>query len=120
MKIRLVVTDVNAHPTDRPRGCRYCQGAILHRHGTLKKPIKDHPSTEVHRYKCLSCERTFHHYSVGVSRKDQSRRTVVLAALMYALRPDSQASYGGLEDEDAHPAVVVERLGQDKPTPGAS
>ncbi len=87
MKIRLVLTDVNVHPTDRPRGCRYCQGAILHRHGTLKKPIKDHRSTEVevHRYKCLSCERTFRHYPVGVSRKDQSRRTVVLAALMYAL-----------------------------------
>jgi transposase-like protein len=39
----------------------------------------------VHRYKCLSCERTFRHYPAEVSRKDQSRRTVVLAALMYAL-----------------------------------
>lgn len=89
MKIRLLLTDVNAHPTDRPRGCRYCQGAILHRHGTLKKPIRDHRGTheevEVHRYKCLSCKRTFRHYPVGVSSKDQSERTVVLAALMYAL-----------------------------------
>jgi hypothetical protein len=40
MKIRLLVPDVNAFPTDRPRSCRYyCKGAILHRHATVKKPI---------------------------------------------------------------------------------
>lgn len=87
MKIRLVIPDVNASPTDRPRSCPYCEGVILHRHGALEKPIKDHRSerVEVHRYKCLSCERTFRHYPSGVSGKDQSQRTVVLAALMYAL-----------------------------------
>jgi transposase-like protein len=59
----------------------------LHRHGTVSKPIKDHQATEVevHRYKCCSCVRTFRHYPSGVSKKDQSRRTVVLAALMYGL-----------------------------------
>ena len=87
MKIRLVVPDVNAFPTDRPRSCRYCKGTILHRHGAVLKPIKDHRATEVaaHRYKCLSCAKTFRHYPSGVNEKDQSRRTVVLAALMYAL-----------------------------------
>jgi transposase-like protein len=87
MKIRLMIPDVNASPTDRPRSCPYCEGAILHRHATLRKPIKDHrcAEVEVHRYKCLSCERTFRHYPVGVSGKDQSHRTVALAALMYAL-----------------------------------
>jgi transposase-like protein len=88
MKIRLVVPDVNAFPTDRPRSCRYCGQPILHRHGTVSKPIKDHRATaevEVHRYKCVSCGRTFRHYPGGVNKKDQSQRTVVLAALMYAL-----------------------------------
>jgi transposase-like protein len=87
MKIRLVVPDVNAFPTDRPRSCRYCKGVILHRHATLKKPIKDHRVTQVeaHRYKCACCHRTFRHYPQGVTPKDQSLRTVVLAALMYAL-----------------------------------
>jgi transposase-like protein len=87
MKIRLVVADVNVHPIDRPRSCPYCKGATLQRHATVSKPIKDHRLTqvEVHRYKCLSCSRTFRHYPSGVSEKDQSRRTVVLAALMYAL-----------------------------------
>lgn len=59
----------------------------MHRHGTVSKPIKDHRLSEVivHRYKCLSCGRTFRHYPSGVTRKTQSRRTVVLAALMYGL-----------------------------------
>lgn len=61
MKIRLIVPDVNAFPTARSRSCRYCKVAILHHHGTLKKPIKDHRAkeVEVHRYKCVSCLRTF-------------------------------------------------------------
>ncbi len=59
----------------------------MHRHGAVPKPVKDHRATqvEVHRYKCCSCERTFRHYPSGASEKDQSQRTVVLAALMYAL-----------------------------------
>jgi transposase-like protein len=85
MKIRLVVPDVNAFPTDRPRHCRYCQGSYLHRHGTMCKPVCDHklPKVSVCRYKCLSCGRTFRHYPSGVIPKSQ--RTIVLAALMYAL-----------------------------------
>ena len=48
MKIRLVVVPgVNVYPTDRPRSCRYCEGAILQRHSTVSKPIKDHRATEV-------------------------------------------------------------------------
>ncbi len=39
----------------------------------------------VRRYKCLSCAKTFRHYPAGITSKDQSRRTVVLAALMYGL-----------------------------------
>ena len=59
----------------------------MHRHGTVSKPIKDHRAArvEAHRYRCVLCERTFRHYPGGVTAKDQSRRTVVLAALMYGL-----------------------------------
>jgi transposase-like protein len=59
----------------------------LHRHGSATKPLRDHASSEVevHRYKCAYCLRTFCHYPGGVSEKDQSQRTVVLAALMYGL-----------------------------------
>lgn len=40
---------------------------------------------EVHRYRCVCCGRTFRYYPGGVTNKDQSRRAVVLAALMYGL-----------------------------------
>jgi transposase-like protein len=87
MKISLLIPPVNYSPTHRPRACRYCREPILHRHGTVTKPVRDHRlrEVEVHRYKCLCCSRTFRHYPSGVSKKDQSERTVILAALMYAL-----------------------------------
>jgi hypothetical protein len=87
MKISLLIPSVNHSPTHRPRACRYCEGPILHRHGTLAKPIEDHRLSEVIvcRYKCVSCGRTFRYYPSGITPKDQSQRTVVLAALMYAL-----------------------------------
>src|SRR3712207_7896881 len=87
MKISLFIPDVNACPTDRPRACRYCAEPYLHSHGALKKPVRDHKLTEVivRRYKCLSCAKTFRHYPSGVTKKDQSQRTVVLATLMYGL-----------------------------------
>ena len=87
MKIRLIVPDVNVCPTDRPRECRHCGGVILQRHQSVIKPIKDHKLEQVEavRYKCADCKRTFRHYPDGVTAKDQSQRTVVLAAVMYGL-----------------------------------
>ena len=79
MKINLVIPAVNATPDERPRACPHCAKPILHRHGAVGKPVKDHKLGEVeaHRYKCVCCRRTFRHYPCGVSRKDQSKRTVV-------------------------------------------
>ncbi len=87
MKISLIMPNVNACPANRPRPCRYCGEPYLHGHGTLAKPVRDHKLKEVlvRRYKCVSCGRTFRHYPAGITNKDQSRRTVVLAALMYGL-----------------------------------
>jgi|SRR4051812_4225454 len=89
MKINLVIPTVNAAlpAHQRPRGCPYCAQPYLHRHATLTKPLRDHKLKEVivQRYKCLSCARTFRHYPPGVTNKDQSQRTVILAALMYGL-----------------------------------
>src|SRR2546421_8541896 len=90
MKINLVIPTVNAAAPaqQRPRGCPYCgEPYYLHRHGTLTKPVRDHKLSAVlvQRYKCVSCGRTFRHYPAGTTNKDQSQRTVVLAALMYGL-----------------------------------
>jgi RNase P subunit RPR2 len=82
------IPEVNLRPTSRPRACPYCANPILHRHGVVQKRIKDHKihtEVEAHRYKCLSCGGTFRHYPTGVTRKDRSKRAVVLAALMYGL-----------------------------------
>jgi len=87
MKISLFIPDVNVCPTSRPRACRYCGDPYLHSHGTLTKPVRDYKLTEVivRRYKCVSCGKTFRHYPAGITTKDQSQRTQVLAALMYGL-----------------------------------
>jgi transposase-like protein len=87
VKISLTIPSVNQVPANRPTACTYCGQPILHRHGSASKPNKDHRlfRVVVHRYKCLSCKRTFRHYPSGITRKTQSQRTVVLAALMYAL-----------------------------------
>ena len=87
MKISLKIPSVNQAPTHRPRACAYCERSLLHRHGTVSKPIDDHRLCQViaHRYKCLSCKRTFRYYPQGVTSKTQSQRTVMLAALMYGL-----------------------------------
>jgi hypothetical protein len=71
MKIRLVVPDVNVRPNNRPRCCRYCHEPYLHRHGTVRKPVRDHTLQEAiaERYKCASCSRTFRHYPSGVTPK---------------------------------------------------
>ena len=87
MKIRLVIPAVNTQPIERPQACRFCGHWHLHRHGTVTKPLRDHRQTEVtvDRYRCVARGRTFRHYPDGVTARDQSQRTVVLAALLYGL-----------------------------------
>jgi transposase-like protein len=87
MKISLTIPSVNQAPTHRPGACIYCERPLLHRHGTVSKPVEDHRLSRViaHRFKCVSCKRTFRHYPQGVTSKTQSQRTVMLAALMYGL-----------------------------------
>lgn len=87
MKIRLVIPAVNTRPTTRPQACRYCGHWHLHRHGPATKPLRDHrqSAVTVERYRCCGCGRTFRHYPDGVTARDQSQRTVVLAALLYGL-----------------------------------
>lgn len=89
MNIRLVIPAVNTQPTTRPQACRYCGHWHLHRHGTVTKPLRDHRQDQVtvERYRCVSCGRMgalwARHYPDGVTVRDQSQRTVVLAALLY-------------------------------------
>ncbi len=94
MKIRLEFPAVNQDPLDRPCVCPYCKGNSLHRHQTLTKPVRDHQVrlVVVHRYKCVSCKRTFRQYPAGVDKRHQSQRTVVMAGVMYGLGLSVSAS----------------------------
>ena len=94
MKIRLVVPEVKLRPSERPATCRYCGHWRLHRHGAVRKSLRDHrvAQVRVERYKCAACGRTFRHYPDGVTAQDQSQRTVVLAAVLYGLGLSCAAS----------------------------
>ena len=85
MKISLLIPSVNHSPTHRPRACRYCRESPSSTATAAPPSLFVTPQrlreVEVHRYKCACCSRTFRHYPSGVSKKDQSERTVVLAAL---------------------------------------
>lgn len=56
MKIRLVISDITARPTDRPDAGRYCGHWRLHRHGLITKPVNDYrvPVVMVTRDKSLA------------------------------------------------------------------
>jgi hypothetical protein len=94
MKIRLVVPDVNVYPTDRPHRCRHCQELYLHPHGSVCKPACDHKLREAIacRYSAPPAGGLSTHYPPVHAQEPESRRTVVLAALMYALRLSCSAA----------------------------
>lgn len=87
MRIRLILPDVKVYPSSGPGECPYCHGHILHTHQKVTKRVIDPQVDEVQvlRYKCNRCGRSFRHYPEGVSRKQQSRRLQVVAAILWGL-----------------------------------
>ena len=86
-RVHIRIPDVKPSPEGRPPACPFCQNPVLRRWGRARKPLKDPRlrEVEVHRYRCPQCRRTFRHYPEGVSPWTQSRRTVALCALLWAL-----------------------------------
>jgi transposase-like protein len=74
-------------PTGRPEMCPYCSSEILQSWGTSVKNLQDVQLgyTEVHRFRCSNCERTFRHYPQGVDRSIQSQRLRKVAALAWVI-----------------------------------
>jgi DNA-directed RNA polymerase subunit RPC12/RpoP len=85
--VLLRLPDVEPKPTGRPRHCPYCGSQILQRWGRVSKSLQDtqFAETEVQRYRCSECKRTFRDYPEGVDRANQSQRIRHLAALAWAL-----------------------------------
>ena len=80
---RAILQRINAYPCARPSRCPFCGCGILHRHGEVRKRVKDIyvPEVVAMRYRCVGCKRTFTRYPQGV---DRNGRSVRLRALMWA------------------------------------
>jgi transposase-like protein len=87
MTIHLTLPTVEVEPRTRPEQCPSCGHWHLHRHGTVRKPIRDQHlrHVRVHRYRCCHCRHTFRHYPAGVTAADHSQRLVALLAVLWAL-----------------------------------
>lgn len=87
-----------------PLKCVYADCASKHvqMHQPVEKALRDtmHTHVEVHRYRCLTCGRTFRVYPTGVSPAQTSDRVKGLAVLLYLLG----LSYGAV-------SLALERLG---------
>lgn len=85
--IWLILPDVQKTTDSRPNECLYCGSSILQRWGQVRKPLRDATGllTEIYRYRCGECERTFRHYPEGVDRADQTQRIRQIAGLAWLL-----------------------------------
>jgi len=85
--ILLRVQLIDNHLPQRPLSCPYCGSQILQRWGQVKKSILDTEAFEsnISRYRCYDCQRTFRRYPAGVDRAGHSQRIRNLAALSCAL-----------------------------------
>jgi transposase-like protein len=79
------------------RPSRPCSGRHFKLHQVqCDKPLRDlrHQRVQSHRYRCLSCQRTFRVYPCGVSAAQQSSNLKALSVLLYVLG----LSYLGVSD----------------------
>jgi transposase-like protein len=83
MTIHLTLPTVEVEPRTRPEQCPTCGHWHLHRHGTVRKPIRDQHlrHVRVHRYRCCHCRHSFRHYPAGVTAADHSQRLVALLGI---------------------------------------
>lgn len=77
---------------ERPEKCPHCGSPILQGWGQTHKNILDiNPTaTDIHRYRCSDCRRTFRHYPQGVNRSAQSLRIRKMAALAWVMGVSSR------------------------------
>jgi hypothetical protein len=71
MRLHLLLPKVDPKAIPMPSKCAYadCKSLQVRLHQPVKKALRDtvHRQVEVHRYRCLTCGRTFGVYPPGVS-----------------------------------------------------
>ena len=104
MRLHLILPTVKPGELALPKRCPYqgCSGTYFRHHQEVEKALKDtvYQQVMVHRYECLTCERTFRVYPPGVTRAQTSLRVKGLAVLLYLLG----LSYGAV-------SLTLEALG---------
>lgn len=99
MRIKVHLPQVENTTPIPPEACPYgCGGKHFKKHGKQKQRehIRDTEYSEVasQRWRCLSCQRTFRTYPLGISQASQSDRLKAMSILLYVLG----LSYGAVAD----------------------
>ena len=104
MRLQLLLPKVEPKEISIPLKCVYagCGSKHVQMHQPVEKALRDtmHTHVEVHRYRCLTCGRTFRVYPKGVSQAQTSDRVKGLAVMLYLLG----LSYGAV-------SLAMESLG---------
>jgi transposase-like protein len=104
MRLQLLLPKVEPKEISEPVACGYagCGSKEVQKHQLVEKALRDtmHQLVEVHRYRCLTCGRTFRVYPKGVSQAQTSDRVKGLAVMLYLLG----LSYGAV-------SLAMESLG---------
>lgn len=81
--VTLVLPEVKACETSRPKRCPVCGGETFQRWGGSVRKVRDPQIHEVlvYRYCCCTCRHTFRHYPEGISQAQQTARMKALAAI---------------------------------------
>jgi transposase-like protein len=104
MRLQMVLPKVEPKEISEPVACVYegCGSKEVQKHQEVQKALRDtkYSLVEVHRYRCLTCGRTFRTYPQGVSKAQVSDRVKGLAVMLYLLG----LSYGAV-------SLAMESLG---------
>ncbi len=104
MRLQLILPVVKVEELMMPKKCphRGCSGVYFRLYQQVEKRLKDTVCRQVtvHRYRCLTCGRTFRVYPHGVTRAQTSQRVKGLGVLLYLLG----LSYGAV-------SLTLEALG---------
>jgi transposase-like protein len=89
MRLELLLPRVEPKEMNEPVECTYasCGSQRVQMHQPVEKALRDtmYTQVEVHRYRCLTCGRTFRVYPKGVSQAQTSDRVKGLAVMLYLL-----------------------------------
>jgi transposase-like protein len=85
--VTLVLPEVKACETSRPKSCPSCGRETFQRWGGAIREVRDPRIREVivYRYRCCQCHHTFRHYPSGISSASQTARMRALAAIGWIL-----------------------------------